>query len=193
MEHLARDVNDFPTAKLAFSVLTRMVATWGGPDVVPVPKNPRAPSVSEMESKAKLEGFDHFMITRFSPLSWAIPSNPSFDPKDAQGKQVLSEAAGLQKAIYNKTGEEYLVYLRNVELGGMGMDAATVETYLAAITTMDLKAFQQFFKVSYPNTPILAQADPLTESCSKKRHLDGHIQIFFMSASDAFPAKLSMD
>ena len=125
-----------------------MVLTWGGPDVVAIPKNPRASTGTDGESKVKLQGFDHFMITRFSPLCWGIPSNASFDSKDAQGKQVLSEAAGLQKAIYHKTGDEYLNYLRNVELSGMGMDTATMEAYLTAISTMDQKAFQQFFKVA---------------------------------------------
>ena len=111
-----------------------------------VPKGASQPSGSD---KPKLEGFDHFMITRFSPLCWAIPSNANFDSKDAQGKQVLGEAASLQKAIYSKTGQEYLTYLRNVELSGMGMDVGSIEQYLSALYSMDLKGFQQYFKVGF--------------------------------------------
>lgn len=87
------------------------------------------------------------MMTTFSPLCWAVPSNPDFDPKDAQGKQVLGEAAALQKAIYTKTGQEYLTYLKDIELNGMGMNSATINEYLNALSQSDNKAFQQFFKV----------------------------------------------
>ena len=149
IEHLARDINDFPTAKLSLNVLGRMVTTWGGPDIVPYSAVTRGASQADEEGKAKLEGFDQFMITRFSPLCWAIPSNVNFDSKDAQGKQVLGEAAALQKAIYSKSGQDYLTYLRNVELTGMGMDAGTIEEYLKALSTMEVKAFQQYFKVRH--------------------------------------------
>lgn len=143
MEHLAQDINDFPTAKLSLSVLARMVSTWGGPDVVPQ----KAGNLTGESNKPKLEGFDQFMITRLSPLGWAMPINPNFDSNDAQGKQVLGEAAALQKAIYNKTGEDYVQYLRNIQLSGIGMDVTQMENYLNALCSMDLKGFQQYFKV----------------------------------------------
>ena len=147
IEHLTKDVMDFQTAKLAFSVLTRMVFTWGGPDL----QLQRA-AIGDGDQcygnpQPKLPGFDRFMMIKFSPTCWAMPSNPAFDPKDAQGKQVLSEAAALQKAIYNKTGQEYLSWLRNTELSGMGMDGGTIEEYLRTLCTSDTKEFQRFFKV----------------------------------------------
>ncbi|KAL9601146.1 MAG: hypothetical protein Q9219_002745 [cf. Caloplaca sp. 3 TL-2023] len=135
IEHLARDASDFPTAKLAFTVLTRMVATWGGPDVQ-----------TGSSPQPTLPGFDLFIMERFSPLCWALPSQPNFDPKDAQGRQAMGEAAGLQNAIYAKTGEGYLSFLRNTELSGMGMDAATVNEYLRALSGSDVKAFKQYFQ-----------------------------------------------
>ncbi|KAL8943606.1 MAG: hypothetical protein Q9216_000971 [Gyalolechia sp. 2 TL-2023] len=134
IEHLAKDASDFPTAKLAFTVLTRMVMTWGGQDIQTGSPQPTLP------------GFDRFMMERFSPLCWALPSQPNFDPKDAYGRQAMGEAAGLQKAIYTKTGEEYLSYLRNTELNGMGMDAGTVDEYLRALSNTDGKAFKQYFQ-----------------------------------------------
>ena len=134
IEHLAKDASDFPTAKLAFTVLTKMVMTWGGPDTQAGSPQPTLP------------GFDRFMIERFSPLCWALPSQTNFDPKDAQGRQAMGEAAGLQKAIYSKTGEEYLSFLRNSELSSMGMDAGTVDDYLRALSNSDTKAFKQFFQ-----------------------------------------------
>ena len=128
-------------------VLTRMIATWGGPDKVAQTSNIRNGANTGGASKIQLQGFDQFMMTRFSPLCWSLPSNPSFDCKDAQGKLVLGEAALLQKAIYSKTGQDYLKYLQTVELSGMGMDASSIEEYLSALTGMDQKGFQKYFKV----------------------------------------------
>ncbi|KAL9124405.1 MAG: hypothetical protein Q9217_006260 [Psora testacea] len=146
IEHLARDVNDYPTARLSFSVLTRMVSKWGGPDLLQQPQAASSANAVNGAGKPKLEGFDQFMMTRFSPLCWVIPSDANFDCKDAQGKQVLGEAAALQKAIYAKAGQQYLTYLREVELSSMGMGSTTMEEYLNAICNMDTKAFQQYFK-----------------------------------------------
>lgn len=111
-----------------------MVMTWGGPDIQTGNPQPTLP------------GFDRFMMERFSPLCWALPSQPNFDPKDAQGRQAMGEAAGLQKAIHTKTGEEYLSFLRDTELSNMGMDAGTVDEYLRALSDPDAKAFKQYFQ-----------------------------------------------
>ena len=61
---------------------------------------------------------------------------------------MLGEAAGLQRAIYAKTGQEYLTWLRDMELRGMGMNDATIDEYLNALCTLDAKRFRQFFQVS---------------------------------------------
>ena len=91
------------------------------------------------------------MITRFSPLCWALPTTPTFNAKDAQAKQVLSEAGALQRTIYSKTGREYIAYLRSRELPGMGMGSELVEEYVGALERLDAKGFRQFFPVrSFP-------------------------------------------
>ncbi|KAI1626967.1 armadillo-type protein [Exophiala viscosa] len=141
-EHLARDVEDFPTAKMAFLLLSRMCTVWGGPDVVSaigqVNGNVAGPQPA-------LPGFDQFMITRFSPLCWALPTNPSFNSKDAQARQALSEAAGLQKTIYTKTGQQYLTWLQENELRTMGMNDTLINEYLQKLATLEPKAFKTFF------------------------------------------------
>ena len=124
-----------------------MAFTWGGPDFQSPASTIGDGTASYRSTRPKLPGFDRFMIVTFSPTCWAIPSNPKFDPKDAQGKQVLGEAAALQKAIYTKTGQEYLTWLKDTELSGMGMDSGTINEYLHALCTSDTKEFQQFFKV----------------------------------------------
>jgi exportin-T len=140
IEHFAKDIDDFTTAKMAFLVLSRMASSWGGPDV--------ANGVST--TQAALPGFNQFMFTRFSPLCWALPSTPAFNPKDAQARQVLAEAGGLQQTIYSKTGAEYTEYLRTRELPGMGMGTDLVEEYLNALIQLDMKGFRAFFQVCLP-------------------------------------------
>ena len=122
-----------------------MVTTWGGPDIPATTTS--LPNGSRSEPQPTLPGFDRFMIERFSPLCWALPSDTNFNPKDAQGRLVLGEAAGLQRAIYAKTGQEYLTWLREVELRGMGMNEAAVEEYLNALCTFDAKRFRQYLQV----------------------------------------------
>ena len=147
IEHFAKDVNDFQTAKSAFTVLRSMVVAWGGPDLELPSSTSTNVNMASSKSQPKLPGFDSFMMTTFSPVCWAIPSNSNFDPKDAQGQLVLAEAAVLQKAIYAKTGQTYLTYLRDMELSGMGMDSGTTEEYLNALCNFDTKGFQRFFQV----------------------------------------------
>ncbi|KAM5458124.1 pre-tRNA nuclear export protein [Microsporum audouinii] len=141
IEHFAKDADDFPTAKMAFLVLARMSSLWGGPDIVP-PAN----GATTTQPETALPGFAQFMITRFSPLCWALPMNSSFNPKDAQAKQVLGEAAAMQKVIYSKTGPEYLQWLRNSEFPGMGMGTDLINEYLSSLEQLDVKAFRQFFQ-----------------------------------------------
>lgn len=146
IEHFAKDIDDFPTAKMAFLVLSRMCSLWAGPDVVQM-SNPPNGSAPSAPSAPALPGFSHFMMTRFSPLCWALPTTQSFNPKDAQAKQVLSEAAGLQRTIYSKAGSEYIEWLRDRELPGLGMNGNLIEEYLNALQTLDVKGFRQFFQV----------------------------------------------
>jgi exportin-T len=87
------------------------------------------------------------MISRFSPLCWALPTTPSFNSKDALAKQVLAEAGSLQRTIYLKTGMEYVEYLRTRELPGMGMGGDLIEEFLTALSRLDMKGFRQFFPV----------------------------------------------
>lgn len=143
IEHFAKDVEDFTTAKMAFGVLIKMGSSWGGPDIAPAVSNGAA------TTQVALPGFGQFMITRFSPLCWALPTTPSFNSKDAQAKQVLAEAGNLQRVIYGKTGMEYIEYLRDRELPGMGMGADLVEEYVGTLSRLDYRGFRQFFPVCF--------------------------------------------
>lgn len=149
IEHFAKDVEDYTTAKMAFSLLSKMGSSWGGPDITPDGAN------GATAQQVALPGFGQFMITRMSPLCWALPATPSFNSKDAQAKQVLAEAGGLQRTIYGKTGMEYIEYLRDRELPSMGMGAELVEEFVGALSRLDLKGFRQFFPVRPSPFPLI--------------------------------------
>lgn len=146
IEHFAKDAEDSPTAKMAFQVLTKMCSAWGGPDVVGI----AAGSPTNASPQPSLPGFDRFMMSRFSPLCWAVPMNPTFNSKDAQARQVLAEAAALQKSILEKTGSEYLSWLRDNELRNMGMSNDMIGEYLGNLVELDQKSFKTFSKTSSP-------------------------------------------
>ncbi|KAL1647803.1 pre-tRNA nuclear export protein [Diplodia intermedia] len=136
IEHFARDTTDYPTARLAISVLTRMTAVWGGPDITLGSGNTPNPT---------LPGFDQFAISRFSPLSWSVPATQGFNSKDPQARQVLGELGAMQIEILKKTGDVYVQSLRQ-ELSNMGIDQQGLEEYLGALTTKGEKGFKQFFQ-----------------------------------------------
>ena len=139
IEQFTKDADDYPTAKMAFQVLNRMVVVWGGPDVLSSTQpNGNTPAPT-------LPGFDQFMMARLSPLCWTLPASSSFNPKDAQARQVLQEAASLQKVIYLKTGPAYLAYLKDQELRNMGMGDPMIEEYLAKLTTFDIKDWRKYW------------------------------------------------
>ncbi|KAF2234306.1 Xpo1-domain-containing protein [Viridothelium virens] len=144
LEHFSRDSNDYSTARLALSVVDRMCLTWGGPDVSSSYSKPNTTQPKATVSSPNLPGFDNFMLSRFSPLTWALLSSPSFNAKDPQARQVLGEIANLQQNILVKTGDQYLTWLKDVELKNLGVGPDVVEEYLRALAGMDMKAFRGF-------------------------------------------------
>lgn len=137
IEHFARDTSEHPDAKLATSVLTKMASVWGGPSITDPANNATNPSPS-------LPGFDRFMISRFSALTWTLMTNPAFEPKDAQANRVVGEIASLQQTILAKTGQQYLTYLRDVELRNLGLQDPAIDSYLTALMSCDAKRFKTF-------------------------------------------------
>ena len=85
-------------------------------------------------------------MTQFSPLAWSLPSQANFDPADAQGRQALAEAANMQFVINGRIGQDYLGWLRENELPGLGLDSEHIDAYLHALTGADVKAFRQHFQ-----------------------------------------------
>ncbi|TDZ29419.1 Exportin-T [Colletotrichum spinosum] len=129
-------------SRLAFSVLARMVVVWGGPDVAQISENPSPPSGS---ANPTIPGFDRFMIERFHPLCWEVFQDPNFKPhKDAQSKQVLNEIAGLEQAIYMKTGDLFIQNLHSQLFPHLGIDGSEFLRYMS--TSTDRKAFSGYLQ-----------------------------------------------
>lgn len=139
VEHFARNVAGNPDARLAMAVLTKMSSVWGGPDI----KNP---SSNSSPSQPTLPGFDHFMLSRFSALTWQIMSAPTFNPKEVNANRSLAEIALLQQMILAKTGRQYLTWLKENELKKLGANDAMIDEYTRALITKDSKAFKAFIQ-----------------------------------------------
>jgi exportin-T len=122
-----------------------MTSTWGGPDV-PLPQttdtNSPPPSPTTIAPAPVFPGFDTFAITRFSPLSWAIPSSPEFRIVDPGSRALVYDIAAFQQEILKKTGIAYLDALAR-ELGGMGLGEADTQVYMQKLRG-NAKEFREF-------------------------------------------------
>ncbi|KAI5465474.1 armadillo-type protein [Mariannaea sp. PMI_226] len=127
-------------SRLAFTLMARISAIWGGPDVATIAQNPTAPTGAPNPA---IPGFDQFMIDRFHSTCWEVMRDPSFRPlQDAQTKQIVIEIAGLEQIIYTKTGEVFIQQLQNGLFPSMGIDG---DGFLRSLTTStDKKAFSSY-------------------------------------------------
>ncbi|KAI1861006.1 hypothetical protein JX265_009625 [Neoarthrinium moseri] len=142
--NLARDISsgNLAASRLAFGLLAKMAAVWGGPDVANIAASPSAPSGSPSPA---IPGFDQFLLDRFHSLCWEVMRDPQFRPaQDAQTKQVLTEIAGLEQAIYLKTGEVFIQHLQSSLFPGLGIDG---NDFLRPMTTStDRKTFSRYLQ-----------------------------------------------
>lgn len=138
-KNVGHGTGNLPGSRLAFSVLTRMVALWGGQDITQPGQAPssQAPSPS-------LPGFDRFMIEQFNPVCWDVLRDPEFRPSsDAQAKHILIEIAGLLQTIYSKTGNLFIEHLQISYFPSLGIDGSG---FIQSMTTTDKKAFSAFLQ-----------------------------------------------
>ncbi|KAK7402903.1 pre-tRNA nuclear export protein [Neonectria punicea] len=129
-------------SRLAFNLMARISAVWGGPDIATIAQNPTAPTGAPNPA---IPGFDQFMIDRFHTACWEVLKNPGFRPsQDAQTRQILTEIAGLEQIIYTKTGDVFIQHLQNGLLSNMGIDS---DSFLRSLTTStDKKSFSSYLQ-----------------------------------------------
>ncbi|KAI0390814.1 Exportin-T [Xylariaceae sp. FL0594] len=138
---------NLPASKIAFSLLTKMTMVWGGPDVATISANP-----STLGSPSPvIPGFDQLiLIDRFHTTCWQVMANGNFRPSaDAQTRQVLNEIAGLEQAIYLKTGERFIHHLRSTLFPQLGVNG---DDFLRSMTTSsDKKTFAKYLQTLKEN------------------------------------------
>ncbi|KAF5129945.1 Exportin-T [Metarhizium anisopliae] len=129
-------------SRLAFTLMARISAIWGGPDVATISQNPVAPTTGPAPA---IPGFDRFMLDRFHSVCWEVMRNPSFRPaQDAQTRQVLTEIAGLEQTIYTKTGDVFIRELQNGLFPTLGING---DEFLRSLTTStDKKGFSSYLQ-----------------------------------------------
>ncbi|KAI9726575.1 MAG: pre-tRNA nuclear export protein [Chrysothrix sp. TS-e1954] len=134
IEHFAKDLKELSDGRLAVSVLNKMCDVWGGRSISP----------DAEATEPLLPGFDQFMITRFSPLTWSIMTDRQLSPKELQANRTIGELATLQQTVLAKTGSQYARYLRETELSNLGLQQGAINEYIHAMATMDMKTFRNF-------------------------------------------------
>ncbi|KAI6246147.1 Exportin-T [Erysiphe necator] len=119
---LTNETGSLIASRLAFSVITLMAHSWGGPDIIRRKDSVLNPKLS---IQSNLPGFDRFLIEKFHPICWEVLRLPTFRPTfDAQCKQILNEIAGLEYTIYTKTGDLFLHHLQQDFFPLIGVDGS---------------------------------------------------------------------
>ncbi|RKP27159.1 armadillo-type protein [Syncephalis pseudoplumigaleata] len=135
--------DDVPTQKLAFSLLCKMVAVWGG----------------TAELAMILPGFDQFLYGEVVPVCFEVPVNPAFNLADGQTQLVFGELATVLKLVHEKQGTQLQQYLQEVYFPSIQCPAEPAQEICQALDQLDTKQFRTFYKVSKqassPMTTIL--------------------------------------
>lgn len=159
--HFVKEAGDPQTQKLAFSVLAKMVISWGVSESghlkgMPAKLSKKGPGSAKADKgkqpeatppKSALPGFDQFIYESVVPILFEVPMNPAFNPGDGQCYLVMSEIASLQKTIVQTQGSKYLEFLSMVYLPSIRCPADTAQQFLAALQQMDNKQLRKFLQV----------------------------------------------
>jgi exportin-T len=147
------DTSDATIEKLAFSVLNRMVLVW-------TPPFEEGAVADDISTSGFEEAFGQFVIEHLSRVCFEVPAKETFDSADAQSRlvyflklyevtQVLAEIAILQKSIYSMKGDAVTSYLQARLFPSLGLPPSSAQTYIDALSQMDLKQFKTYFMVSW--------------------------------------------
>ncbi|EPQ26132.1 uncharacterized protein PFL1_06340 [Pseudozyma flocculosa PF-1] len=155
--------------RTAFSILHRLVATWGGKegeDATAAGTAAAAANGTNSAGSAKssssssgataagasatpskpLPGFERFIYETLVGLVFEAPAKDTFDLRDAQSQIVLGEIALLMKTIYLKRGEELVTYLVTVYFPGINCPAELAQDFVAKLKTLEAKQFKAYLQ-----------------------------------------------
>ncbi|KAJ7566188.1 hypothetical protein O6H91_02G091900 [Diphasiastrum complanatum] len=122
---------DILVRKVCIQVLAKLIMDWCG-------------SSSEKE---KVPGFRRFVIEQFAAecCIFSVLQN-SFDLRDVNTVVVLGEIVAVQRIIYEKYGDEFLMQLANQILPAAHCPPNLAEQYCLHIQRSDVKDLKIFFK-----------------------------------------------
>ncbi|TPX64921.1 hypothetical protein SpCBS45565_g05557 [Spizellomyces sp. 'palustris'] len=163
--HFVKESGDRTSQKLAFSVLTKMVLSWGASEDTQIngidPKTYKKGIPGAKSDKAKhttqpkppLPGFEQFIYENIVPILFEVPMNASFNPSDGQCYLVMSEISSLQKTLVSAQGAKYLEYLVSVYLPSIGCPPNAAQEFVAALQRTDVKELRIFLQVGQRGVP----------------------------------------
>lgn len=138
----ASDFDDQQTQKAAITCLNKMLATWGEGKV-----KPEIAGTLVFGEGQPVSWFNEtFIFEQYSRLCWELPGKPGFNSKDAQVRLVLSDVAGLQRALFDLKGTGYVNYLADQYFPMIGLPQVLAEEYLQNLSqTKEGKQFKKFY------------------------------------------------
>uniref|UniRef100_UPI00358FE804 exportin-T isoform X2 n=1 Tax=Myxine glutinosa TaxID=7769 RepID=UPI00358FE804 len=115
--------------KMCFSILSRMIETWGAGDALPV--------------------FLDFVYKRVVPACFLAPLKPSFDLMDAQTTMALAECALTLRSVFQQRGPELLLFLRQDYLPSLQITPDVAQEFCQALEHADTKVFKTYMKAFF--------------------------------------------
>lgn len=130
--------SDSASAKVAVLSLNKMLQIWK--DGENYPESPVAGN-----GKPPVPGFKQFTLQHISRITWEIPTKASFNPRDAQMRNLLGDLATVQREIFLVYGDVYVQFLSTQYLPSIGLPAEYVTEYIKNLQTLNGKQFKTFY------------------------------------------------
>lgn len=146
----SKDISDPTTEKTALSTLHKMFGVWGdgymrADSSVSSTSSSSSPQVQTFGEGNPVPGFDDsFIFEHFSGACWELIAKPGFNPKDAQLRACLGEAAALQKTLVERK-PHYAQYLAERYLPMVGLPSDLSQEYTKNLTSLTKKDFKKYF------------------------------------------------
>lgn len=137
------DITEPTVQKHALVALNKMLMTWGNGVVA---ADATTPGVEFFGLGLPVPGFEEQnLFEQYSQVCWSLPTKPGFNPRDAQLRIALGEAAALLKALFDFKGQSYATYLDQVFLPQLGMPKPMADEFIQNLGNLKPKDFRKFY------------------------------------------------
>ncbi|TMW56984.1 hypothetical protein Poli38472_002909 [Pythium oligandrum] len=128
------DVTDTNINRASFTIAHELLSRWAG-----------ATPTAELSGEDKTR-FSQIMVEQFTPAMFTIAKKYHFEVHDAQCAAVMKEIAKLHEQLVKSFGDEFIRYLRDVCLPGMGCPTEMAASYAAQVATGDRAVILSTYK-----------------------------------------------